>query len=1054
LDNYGPPQSSSTGAGGRSWFAVGNGACPSAPTTCTDGYDGFISTVKLYSTTPTMTVRLVSPSGGCGIEDNNSDSNSTVFSFLDETSSLPVRADAIFRNNGATCGISDLNVNGVASTLANGYYVSTVIVTLGGLTPYLENSFRINIISNAANSFVSIPNSTSSGGNRVADMTGIYQKDNPVGTYWTQSVVFATPCGQPTFPSNLRWFDADFSQYGQNNPANQLTMTLEAKPRNGSGTWSTVDTWTGSPAVGDSGYPGSLRSRPFTFNSDFKYRWTWINVSQINTIQLGLPFDQMHTLKTDCRVDLCTNLNGVQATVPSGMLKTTPGSQPGICYTPGTTNPLTDGECYINSASFSYGQFDSASYDVVTRNTGNTRWVDTRGTATPNDDRSNIYISTNGSPQVGNFSIFADPATRILPTILNPGGTASINFGLNTSNIGSFSFTYHIYRVRSAPLFWERLNTCTMDYVITPPIPAGEIGANCGQVYGRLYYQGGAYGQPVSGYISYIDRRNGLEAARDNFSSTDGFSRAMYISASSGLKPYLNYRVELHAIVNGVDQIIYDGNPGDQEPTNCMTMNCRVNPTGPLEIGRRLSVARGATVSNNTQHPYGMYASITPSGGIFNAVGSGGNQSAVNSVPAPQSVVPGFATLENTSIVYATGAGKFLIDVYINYGTGYVIANDVPNFGSCDSVYSPPNPDGGEEIIDAVAWPYVKAYGADVVAGGGFGTSCSALSGIFARMRPLQEQIGASSTPANNGKGGSGSQLGSFAWGDNTSNGDITGFTGASMRNATPNAVAGNGLTFGGVAVNPLLSEPKVGGDLGGNPACIPDYYNDTQYPVGNPVRIAGSPGNINPSIFNNSNDNKQIFYTGYKNIIQLANYIGKRTIYVEGDVGISGNIIYNNASDFVTIANIPNFTLVVRGNIYIAPGVTQLDGLYIAQPNTSNLTTTGRIYTCADVTPITASAYTTQLAVYDNCSGGYGVPGRNVPKLVVNGSFVAQKVILNRAVNTLDNSTFRETAANSQAAETFRFSPELILSPPIFRPIGGLTSGSYQSIAILPPIL
>jgi hypothetical protein len=89
---------------------------------------------------------------------------------------------------------------------------------------------------------------------------------------------------------------------------------------------------------------------------------------------------------------------------------------------------------------------------------------------------------------------------------------------------------------------------------------------------------------------------------------------------------------------------------------------------------------------------------------------------------------------------------------------------------------------------------------------------------------------------------------------------------------------------------------------------------------------------------------------------------------------------------------------------------------------------------------------------MYNNCGAGNGyVPPR---QLTVNGAVVAQKVMLTRTGFSLRDSRFQEQAGVSKAAEIFNFPLEMYLSPPFFSPRSTATSGEYDYISILPPIL
>ena len=120
------------------------------------------------------------------------------------------------------------------------------------------------------------------------------------------------------------------------------------------------------------------------------------------------------------------------------------------------------------------------------------------------------------------------------------------------------------------------------------------------------------------------------------------------------------------------------------------------------------------------------------------------------------------------------------------------------------------------------------------------------------------------------------------------------------------------------------------------------------------------------------------------------------------------------------------------------------MDGLYIAQPKDGQ-PNTGRIYTCAE----NGDAVFTPTAVYSTC-GGARDDNDNSQQLVVNGAFIAQRVVLNRVSHSIGNSSHQESVRNSKAAEIFNFTPEIYLSPPVFASRGDV----YNYIAILAPIL
>jgi hypothetical protein len=184
---------------------------------------------------------------------------------------------------------------------------------------------------------------------------------------------------------------------------------------------------------------------------------------------------------------------------------------------------------------------------------------------------------------------------------------------------------------------------------------------------------------------------------------------------------------------------------------------------------------------------------------------------------------------------------------------------------------------------------------------------------------------------------------------------------------------------------------------------CIPDYYGTksgsaTQTRGGGTIVSNGSTKTINAG--------------------------GKEIIFVNGNAYIGGNIEY--ASHDAT--NIPKFALVVKGNIYIGPGVDRLDGWYIAQPDGSN---SGEFWTCHD-----GSNKPTDQWMRVNCDDN---------RLTINGAVTAAHVYLGRISGSV----------GGPAAETVNFTPDMVLGGPFFdeTSAGSGSTGAIQSLISLPPI-
>jgi hypothetical protein len=328
--------------------------------------------------------------------------------------------------------------------------------------------------------------------------------------------------------------------------------------------------------------------------------------------------------------------------------------------------------------------------------------------------------------------------------------------------------------------------------------------------------------------------------------------------------------------------------------------------------------------------------------------------------------------------------------------------------------------------------PYVHFFGSDVFAGGGFGASCtSKVAGIETYLN---------TTTANGGgqPSGSGVQIGAL------SIGAARGFNSALLRSVEPSGT--NGLMFSNT--NPASpgagpGAPTVGGNLGGD-HCVPDYFSKLP---------AGTVSKNGPTYAVPSSNGQDVQYYDHnvrttpgskvKNGLQAV-------VYVKGDVLITGDGVRFQNTTWSSIEDIPSFYMIVKGDIYIASSVTQLDGIYVAQPDGGN---GGRIYTCTNGMSLFEAK-----DLLGNCRS----------QLVVNGAFVADHIHFDRSFGSLRNSSVGErfglgaknctdsgnTAFGDCAAEIFNYSPELYLGSTGLPATTGPTTGKYDFITSLSPVL
>ena len=228
---------------------------------------------------------------------------------------------------------------------------------------------------------------------------------------------------------------------------------------------------------------------------------------------------------------------------------------------------------------------------------------------------------------------------------------------------------------------------------------------------------------------------------------------------------------------------------------------------------------------------------------------------------------------------------------------------------------------------------------------------------------------------------------------------------------------------------------------------CMTNYYDDT---VDTAVPVAAS-----VAAANTAGGRQRVMLSGGQTLNGfIVNNNSQIAVYVDGDVFINGNI--ELSSNRTSQAQLPYFALIVRGNIFIAPGVTRLDGLYIAQPSSvvpnlavgaADTITKGRIYTCAN-----SFSFVPANSLYDTCDN----------QLVVNGSLIADQIRWLRSFETMSKGDPQELpdfadGTGTKAAEVINYTPEMYLAPsPLKNPADGPADSSadaYDSVTTMPPV-
>lgn len=450
---------------------------------------------------------------------------------------------------------------------------------------------------------------------------------------------------------------------------------------------------------------------------------------------------------------------------------------------------------------------------------------------------------------------------------------------------------------------------------------------------------------------------------------------------------------------------------------------------GNIEIGVPFTVrvtirntsAPYALGMNQNTHPVSISASpsglsgIGPSSSYAYQAGSG-----------PGSIPPTTATVDDTGII-ASEANRYEFTVRVG-GTAC--------FGSAN-------------VVTGV-YPYLKEFGGDVWVGGNFVNSSSGSceppmgsnGSIFAHNT--------SSDPENNGR-----YIGSSAQLTVTSLMSINQFSSAGNRDAavpSGNTYSPKGLTF---ANNNSAFE--YGGGFGANEArCITDYYNSTRDTgLGNAVFTGSLSANTGRIQYVMSGGT-----VGAGGAINVPNGT-QVAVFSSGDVFIRNNIQFESGASSVN--QLPNFALVVCGNIYIDSSVTVLDGLYIAQ--SGRVGSDGRCIRSADSVNGTIYTCATALGVACNQANVFSEGNR---QLTINGGLIANRIKWLRilADRSLSTASFGEvpnfgTGRGTGASEVVNFTPAMYLAPsgladPDESPDGDGEAGTsepYDAIRSLPPI-
>jgi hypothetical protein len=322
---------------------------------------------------------------------------------------------------------------------------------------------------------------------------------------------------------------------------------------------------------------------------------------------------------------------------------------------------------------------------------------------------------------------------------------------------------------------------------------------------------------------------------------------------------------------------------------------------------------------------------------------------------------------------------------------------------------------GCGDTAKAAYAPYFAVAGGDVSAGPGFETPTGCSPDTTAIIKGWN--MGSTGSFA-----GAGTTLGAFALGNII--GFATGQGGVSGAPASPGAPSQ--LAFANTTATGKDAGDTCGGTLGLN-SCVPDYQ-------------AAALVDANKTESSTSFD-----LTGKDS--GIYKYTGGGTLSVRGTVGAGkhitlvvdkhdvyvSDILYDNYSG---IDQIPQFQLLVKGNIYIKNDTETLRGFYDAQPDSDG--NGGAIHTCA----------TYFLGIVLTPSTDYGTC--NHP-LTIYGAVAAKKIYLERSYGNV--AAVPASGILAAPAEKVVFTPELWMTA-AQPPTTGFGLDDWQAATSLPPIL
>lgn len=933
-----------------------------------------------------------------------------------------------------------------------------------------EDSYQIAITSGSYFGDVGSGSTVFGLGYRDGDLNDFATGTANLWAGWTS---FAMPfsCSSLYTPisssASVQYKDSDSNNLGWNTNMIYVLQQQLINPDNTVGAWTNVQTQQGSGITTGTG------AFNFTAYSNYRYRLVLANVGVRNTIRVIIPstLSTLYSKLAERPSSLTCPLTGFSfscTTNPASLTGLALNQQVNINVTAkntGTAGWNPNFSPTIAMDKFSNG-VNQGSITLAKSSTGG---------STVNPGGSTTFGFTAYAPSTGlttktlTFTMYVGSSPMqgsSCTTTLTTGAGTSNPYGVMTLDCSSTNVTFYktsaadYYYTPASPGYWVALAT-DAPYGKSPdgnwywlgpsappaaspqPTAGGGAGATytdaAGTIYdwyGELYYTD-TPAVVIPYYIEFDNAATNASAGNSPIEKINGSSGSdtqdTFRTMGTFLWPHNSYTAKLFGLVTGS----FDKNgpypsPGssawtqigpsvplldslDNGSNTCLHADvstaCNGGPStdgGPVEPGQNYTFSYGLTLTNDTNKtfsmsdPNGYNFQVWTSGGLVYLGGQPGS--------ATQLGGPGTSGVTVTIPARVDYTGYFGVTFRFQ---GSQLAVDSWS-GSCGVPGGP-----GTTGTDTPATrPYFQVWNADTKAGGGF-RSPSLLGS------PGTGSCSGSSdppyiTPVTSGN----SYVGGIrAFGNQSGNlGSRTDF-GALALGLIQGSPGGPVGFYSGVNHSAMFA--NSGSGLGGDPPggylnsnsdehCVDDFFTDTRI-TPNPPAFSGD--------LTNSPSGQYIIGSGPGS----TSYInggsipaGKQiTVYVDGDLVITGNINYAGTFNPNNTTSIPYLAIIARGNITLTGAVGHLDGLYVAQPSSSS---EGFFSTCAGT-----------------CNS----------QLVINGAVIAQHVELLRSHGTLGPLQDNSYSAGTNPSEIINYVPSMVIGSPMFSSHFGTLEGLFS----LPPV-